>query len=129
MRAYGFALVICALTIPPALASDITKQGKASTGAAVATTLSSKDGSAPATNDRPQPRAQRTAGTPSMSPALALAMALGLRNVQGPIERRQQIAVRHDTPAAVRKQGLLLTGAGNRKMSSNAAGVRLALED
>lgn len=128
MRASCLVLMIGTIAVPPATASDFSAKDKASTGAAVATTLSSKDGSAPAMNYKPQPRPQRTAGTPSMSPALALAMALGLRSVQGPVVRRQQIAVRHDTPVAVRKQGFLLGGAG-KKTSSNAAGIRLALED
>lgn len=85
--------------------------------------------SAPATNNTPQHRAQRTAGTPSMSPALALAMAFGLRNVQGPVERSRHVVVRRDAPAG-KKQAFLLTGEGGHKRTSmNAAGVRLALED
>lgn len=64
-----------------------------------------------------------------MSPALALAMALGLRNVQGPVERRHAESARVERPSSAR-QATLLTGAGAyKKSSSNAAGIRLALED
>lgn len=85
---------------------------------------------APAKENTPQHRIQRKAGPPSMSPALALAMALGLRNVQGPVERRQQVVVRTGNPSDGEKQVFLLPDDGiAKRTSSNAAGVRLALEN
>lgn len=51
---------------------------------------------APAMTKPPQHGSQRTAGNPSgtMSPALTLAVALGLRMAQGPIERTPRVAAR-----------------------------------
>lgn len=129
LKASCLVLMIGAIATPPASAAE-SIPFKASTCAAVPCPLPQEDGmSAPATNNTPQHRAQRTAGTPSMSPALALAMAFGLRNVQGPVERSRHVVVRRDAPAG-KKQAFLLTGEGGHKRTSmNAAGVRLALED
>ena len=122
--------MIGAIVIPPATAADLTTQ-KASTGAAVACDpLQDQCMTAPAKENTSQYRIQRKAGPPSLSPALALAMALGFRNVQGPVERRQQVMVRKDNPSSGAKQVFLLPHDGvSKRTSSNAAGIRLALED
>lgn len=84
--------------------------------------------SAPAKGNTPQHRAQRKAGPPSMSPALALAVALGFRNVQGPVIHREQKMVRqHNTRNE--QQAFVLQDDGHKRSSSSAAGVHIALED
>ena len=119
-KATGLVLMICALAGTPVFAAE-SDPSKASAGTAVY---------APGAQIKPQDRYQRTAGTPSMSPALAIAMALGVRNVQGPIERRQAIAVRKEYPSTIKRQAYKLPGDGTyKKTSLNAAALRLALED
>lgn len=129
MKTTCLVLMMSTFVVTPAFAADSSDQ-KASTGT-VATAPSSKESMSAPANPTPQHRTQRTAGTPSVSPALALAMALGYRSVQGPVERRPAIIVskRAVTPNGM-KQGFMLPSDGAyKKTSSNAAGVRMALEN
>jgi hypothetical protein len=127
VKASCLVLMLCAVAIPPASAADLTKK-QTSTGAVVSCDpVQDQCMSAPAKGNTPQHRAQRKAGPPSMSPALALAMALGFRNVQGPLVHRDQPMVRQHNPRE--QQAFVLQSDGHKRSSSNAAGVRLALED
>lgn len=91
IRALGMAGILFAMTGMPSLAADKAQRNsyqQASTGGATPCPLQpsrmEKDANiAPAPN-----RTQRSAGTPS-TPALALALALGLRNVSGPMVQSQ----------------------------------------
>lgn len=133
VKAACVALMLCALAVTPfsapAYAADSNQ--KASTGAAASCDpFQDKCMTAPANADTPQHRTQRKAGSNTMSPALALAMALGFRNVQGPVEHKEKAAVRVAEPAAPTEQSLLLPeDVYAKRSSSNAAGIRFALEN
>lgn len=131
LKTTSLVLVLGAVWAIPASAADNTNSYKqASTCAAAPCPLLQKSDTATRTGVTPQQRAQRTAGTDTMSPALALAMALGYRNVPGPLERSRHVVVR-DAPPVTKKQAALLSGDGGsyKRSSMNAAAVRLALED
>lgn len=113
IKALCLVMVIGAFVAQPASAAD-TLSSKASTGAATAASSAQEKDKAPANKLEPQHRTQRTAGSYSVSPALALAMAFGV-NVQGPVERRD--GAHAPIPAKVT----------DKKTSSNAAALRLAL--
>lgn len=130
LKTTSFLLVVCVLWAMPAQAAE-SINAKSSTCASAPCPLIQKSDAATRTGVTPQQRTQRKAGTNTeMSPALALAMAFGLRNVQGPVERNHHVVVR-DTPPVTKKQAVLLSGDGGsyKKASMNAAAVRLALED
>ncbi len=128
-------LLAAAFAAQPALSAEIVRphsEHKASPCAAVPCPLLQENdmASAPASKNKPQHTAQRSAGTHSVSPALALAMALGFRNVQGPVERREPVAVRVKNPTvSVKQVSLLPEASGHKKTSMNAAALRLALDD
>lgn len=130
LKATSLVLVLCAVWAMPAHSAERTHKQQASTCAAVPCPLLQKSDTATPAGVMPQQGTQRTAGTNTMSPALALAMALGYRNVQGPVERTRHVVVR-DAPPVTQKQAALLRGDGGtyKKSSMNAAALRLALED
>lgn len=120
-------LMLCAFVTPQASAADLM-QKKASTGVLVSCDpVQDQCTTAPAKGNTPKHRVQRKAGENSMSPALALAIALGFRNVQGPVVHRDQPMVRKDNAAA--REAFVLQDGGHKRKSSNAAAVRIALED
>jgi len=116
-----FVLMICALAVSPVFAGErpllqkISTGNQASTGAAVPCLPLSKSGmSVPATQKTDLHRTQRSAGTPS-APALALALALGLRNVPGPVETNKAAQARNKATAPGSQQAFLLPGDGTCK--------------
>lgn len=94
-------LTLCAVVffaLSPALAADTplppdcTKQAS-SGGAGPCTPLLAPTRMENPVSSKTAPiRAQRAAG-PQFQPAMALALALGLRNISGPMERAEQIAM------------------------------------
>ncbi|PZQ49085.1 MAG: hypothetical protein DI551_00080 [Micavibrio aeruginosavorus] len=98
LRAACLVLVMGALASPQSFAAEkiqtITKQSSSGVAAPCQSPRSNEisGASAPATKTAAANRTQRSAGT-SSAPALALAMAFGLRSASGPLERK----VRSDT--------------------------------
>ena len=114
------------------LARPDSQHHEASPCAAVPCPLLQESGMAvaPASKNTPPHKAQRTAGTHSVSPALALAMALGFRNVQVPVERHEPASARtRNPPPSVKQVSLHTESGGHKKTSMNAAALRLALDD
>lgn len=111
-KASCIVLMLTTLAITPVFASH-PPQDKASTGVATPCLPLEKSGmSAPATQKVVQHRTQRSAGTPS-APALALALALGLRNIPGPMEQSGGAQARNRaTVPETQQQAFLLQGDG-----------------
>ena len=133
LKTTGLVLALCAMGAAPSLAADSLRTFSKSSPCDVASCAplqeTSTDNAAPATYS-PRHKAQRTAGNhTTMSPALALAMALGYRNIPGPVERTKQIAVRQASRVNVPQDARMPLYAGNKKVSMNAAAVRIAIED
>jgi hypothetical protein len=133
-KAISLVLAICAVIVPQSFAADSSRTPSKSSSCDVASCTplqeTSTDNAAPATNSPPH-KAQRTAGNHTVvSPALALAMALGYRNIQGPIVRTKQIAIRQAPRVNIVSQDRILPNdTGNKKLSMNAAAVRIAIDD
>lgn len=134
VRASTLGLALLAIAMPHSFAAESSRVPLKSSSCDVATCAplqeTSTQKAAPAPTS-PRHKAQRTAGThTAMSPALALAMALGYRNVPGPVERTPQIRVSQKISAPAKISGTLpSTDNGHKRLSMNAAAVRMAIDD
>lgn len=113
-------VVLTLLLVSPACAADASPASQKASSASVSpcspSFVSSMDKAAPRKGTLPQ--AQRSAG--SSSAAMMLAMALGVRNVSGPVEH-----VRHVRPPSARQAAL---PSGTKCLGQNAAQTRVAME-
>ena len=113
-------LVLSLIVITPATAADapgrqasVPQASSASVPPCFPSRVSSMDKTVPRTGMASQN--QRTAGSPSA--AMVLAMALGIRNVSGPMERAQPV-----------QRTATLKGAAKKCMAQNAGPSRIAME-
>lgn len=114
--------VLSLLPVSPAFAADASPATQKASSASVSpcspSLVSRMDQTAPRKGTLPQ--AQRSAGSPSA--AMMLAMALGLRNVSGPVEH-----VRHVRPSPSVRQAALPSGV-KCTIGQNAGQTRVAME-
>ncbi|HEU4839531.1 MAG TPA: hypothetical protein VFS88_08995 [Micavibrio sp.] len=117
------ALVLLSLLlISPAFAAGASTAAQKASSASVSpcfpSPVSSMDKAAPRKGTLPQ--AQRSAGSPSA--AMMLAMALGLRNISGPVEH-----VQHIRPSPSVRQAALPSGV-KCTIGQSAGQTRVAME-
>ena len=133
LKASCALLMLCALMPSGSHAAEMTSAKKfpsqASSGKMVPCSLQNKRMDVQAPRNTTTNRTQRTAG-PSI-PAMALVMALGLRNIPGPVEQTRSVSGRKTIPSSPssQRQALLLPGGEGcpPSMSANPVRERLAM--
>ncbi len=116
-------VLVAMLLLAPSVYASEPQLNKNSSGPAPCTVTKSAPtaNNAPLSHKEAQNRIQRSAG-PSMTPAMALALALGVRNISGPLEQ----SVKH-TPQRQNHAGLL-SGDGRCVLSKASSPSRLAMD-